>query len=218
MNNSVRVAIVDDHPLFREGVASTLASMTGIEVVGEGANASDALRIARELAPDVMLLDVRLAGGGIEAAGSIARTWPTIRIIMLTASENEQDVALALRAGARGYILKGSSGSEVVDAVRTVVEGDSYVAPNLAARLLTQKGKQIEAVVEEYPRDLTCRETEVFALVARGLSNKEIARNFQCTERTVKHHVTNIMQKLNVRNRVQAALKFQTKKLTAPTA
>ena len=159
-----------------------------------------------------MVLDICLTGGGIEAAANIARACPNMRTLMLTASEDEQDVAAALRAGARGYILKGSSGREVIDAVRAIAEGDSYVAPNLAARLLTQRSKQTEAVVDDNPHDLTCREGEIFAFVARGMSNKEIARSFNCTERTVKHHVTNIMQKLNVRNRVQAALKFRPRK------
>jgi two-component system nitrate/nitrite response regulator NarL len=104
--------------------------------------------------------------------------------------------------------LKSSSGQEIVEAVRAIAGGDSYVAPNLAARLLIKQSKRIEAVIDQNPSDLTSREEEVFAFVARGMSNKEIARGFNCTERTIKHHVTNIMQKLNVRNRVQAALKF----------
>jgi two-component system, NarL family, nitrate/nitrite response regulator NarL len=209
MSNLLRVAVIDDHPLFRDGMVTMLTSVGDIEVVGEGATAADALKIAQELDPDVMLLDVRIAGGGIEAAASVARAHPNMRIIMLTASENEEHVASALKAGARGYILKGSSGEEVVEVVRAIAGGDSYVAPNLAARLLSKKGDRTEAVTDYNPHDLTPREGAVFALVARGMSNKEIARASNCTERTVKHHVTNLMQKLNVRNRVQAALKFQ---------
>jgi two-component system nitrate/nitrite response regulator NarL len=151
-----------------------------------------------------------IAIGSTSATNSIV-SLTVLRTLMLTASEDEQDVAAALRAGARGYILKGSSGHEVVEAVRAIAEGDSYVAPNLAARLLTQRSKRIEAIVDENPHDLTSREGEIFT------SNKEIARNFNCTERTIKHHVTNIMQKLDVRNRVQAALKFRPKKLEGPT-
>jgi DNA-binding NarL/FixJ family response regulator len=208
MSKLLRVAVIDDHPLFREGVVSLLTSVDGIEVVGQGATAAEALRVAQELLPDVMLLDVGLPGGGVEAAGSIARTCPNVRIIMFTASEDERDVASALQAGARGYILKGSSGHEVVQTLRAVAGGDSYVAPNLAARLLIKQSKRIEAVVDQNPHNLTSREEEIFALVALGMSNKEIARRFNCTERTIKHHMTNIMQKLNVRNRVEAALKF----------
>jgi two-component system, NarL family, nitrate/nitrite response regulator NarL len=209
MSQLVRVAVVDDHPLFRDGVVKMLMSMGDIEVVGEGATAADALKIAQESTPDVMLLDLQIAGGGLEAASKLALAHPNMRIVMLTASEDEQHVASALRAGARGYILKGSSGREVVEAVRAIAGGESYVAPNLAARLLSKKSNGIEAVADYNPHNLTSREGETFALVARGMSNKEIARAFNCTERTVKHHMTNIMQKLNVRNRVQAALKFQ---------
>jgi DNA-binding NarL/FixJ family response regulator len=106
--------------------------------------------------------------------------------------------------------LKGSSGDEVITAVRSIARGDFYVAPDLATRLLLRHGERIEAVVDEIPHDLTSRQAEIFALVARGMSNKEVARSFKCSDRTVKQHMTNIMRKLNVRNRVQAALKFQT--------
>ncbi len=204
MIDLIRVAVIDDHPLFREGVVNMLKSAE-FDVVGTGAGASDALKIAREKAPSVILLDVNIAGGGIEAASELNRAHPAIRVIMLTASEDEQHVVLALKAGVSGYLLKGSSGQEVVEAVRSIARGESYIAPNLAARLLSRKSERV-AVAES---DLTSREKEVFASLARGMSNKEIARTFNCTERTVKHHMTNIMQKLNVRNRVQAALKFQ---------
>jgi two-component system, NarL family, nitrate/nitrite response regulator NarL len=207
MIGSIRVAVVDDHPLFRAGVVNLLTGAGNLDVVGEGATASDALRIAQQYAPDVMLLDIGMTGGGIEAAAELAAAHPDIRVIMLTASEDEQHVASALKAGARGYILKGSSGHEIVEAVRAIAVGESYVAPNLAARLLSKKNAGIDAISDCGSR-LTSREAEVFALVARGMSNKEIARAFKTTERTIKHHMTNIMQKLNVRNRVQAALKF----------
>jgi two-component system nitrate/nitrite response regulator NarL len=208
MIDLIRVAVIDDHPLFRDGVVGMLASVDGIEVVGEGATAADALKIAQQCAPDVMLLDIRLPGGGVEAAASITRECPNVRMIMLTSSEDEQDVTSALRAGARGYILKGSSGDEVVATVGAIAEGGSYVAPNLGARLLMKQGMRIEAVAAPNPHDLTSREGEIFALVAQGMSNKEVARSLKCTERTVKHHMTNIMQKLNVRNRLQAVMKF----------
>jgi two-component system, NarL family, nitrate/nitrite response regulator NarL len=208
MIDLIRVAVIDDHPLFREGVVNMLKNAGEFDVVGAGAGASDALKIAREKTPNVVLLDVNIAGGGIEAASELIRVQPTIRVIMLTASEDEQHVASALKAGVSGYLLKGSSGQEVVEAVRSIARGESYIAPNLAARLLSRKNER----VAEAEYDLTSREKEVFASLARGMSNKEIARTFNCTERTVKHHMTNIMQKLNVRNRVQAALKFQTER------
>ena len=208
MTELIRVAIIDDHPMFREGVVTVLMGVEGIEVVREGTTAADALRIAQEVLPDVMLLDIGVPGGGVEAAASIARACPDVRTVMLTASENEQHVMSALQAGARGYILKGSSGHEVVEVVRAIAKGESYMAPNLAARLLINRSKQVETV-KDSPRNLNSREEEIFAFVARGRSNKEIARALNCTERTVKHHMTKIMQKLNVRNRVEAALKFR---------
>jgi two-component system, NarL family, nitrate/nitrite response regulator NarL len=207
MVNVIRVAVVDDHPLFREGVVHMMKSVDGIEVVAEGATAADAVRIAQERTPNVMLLDVNIAGGGIEAAQNVARVSPDTQVIMLTVSEDEEHVASALKAGVRGYILKGSNGQELVRVVQSIAGGNSYVAPNLAARLLTRRKERTSA--EEDLDDLTTREAEVVAFLKRGMSNKEIARAFNCTERTVKHHMTNIMQKLNVRNRVQVALRFQ---------
>lgn len=203
----IRIAVVDDHPLYRAGTIQFLTQTEGFEVVGEGATAADALTIARERTPDVILLDLHLPGDGFGAIADIARDCPNVRTIVLTVSEDAQDVASALAAGARGYILKGSSGADVVETVHAIAGGKSYVAPNLAARILVNKA-QIEAVVHDNPHDFTSREEEIFALLSQGLSNKEIARRLNCTERTVKHHMTNIMQKLNVRNRVQAVLKF----------
>jgi DNA-binding NarL/FixJ family response regulator len=207
MVNVTRIAVVDDHPLFREGVVHMLKSVDGIEVVAEGATAADAVRISQEHAPNVMLLDINIAGGGIEAAQNVGRANPDTQIIMLTVSEDEEHVSSALKAGVRGYILKGSSGPELVRVVQAIASGNSYVAPNLAARLLAKKKERIDTA--EDPDDLTAREAEVVAFLRRGMSNKEIARAFNCTERTVKHHMTNIMQKLNVRNRVQVALRYQ---------
>jgi len=207
MTELIRVAIIDDHPSFREGVVTVLKGVGGIEVVREGATAADALRIAREHSPDVMLLDVRMAGGGIEAASELARTHPNTRIVMLTACEDEKYVALALEAGARGYLLKGGSGEEIVRALRAIARGDSYVTPNLAGRLLRNKTDRMD----ENLHDLTSREAEILALVARGMSNKEIARASNCAERTIKQYITSIMQKLKVRNRVEAELKFQSR-------
>ena len=211
MSGAIRIAVIDDHPMFREGAVQTLACTEGIEVVGEGATAADALKVAEELRPDVMLLDISLPGGGVEAAASIARACPSVRAVMLTASESELDVASALQAGARGYILKGSSAAEVVETVRAIFKGESYVAPSLAARLLIQMGKRNEVVANKPVSDLTAREDEILALVSSGMTNKEIANRLRLTERTVKHHMTSIMRKSNVRNRVEAMLMFRRK-------
>jgi len=208
MPGSIRIAVIDDHPMFREGAVQTLTCMDGIEVVGEGATAADALKVAKELHPDVMLLDISLPGGGVEAAASIARACPGVRAVMLTASESELDVASALQAGARGYILKGSSGTEVVESVRTVFRGGCYVTPGLAARSRIEMEKRSGSAGAKTASELTPREEEILTLVSRGMTNKEIADRLHLSERTVKHHMTNIMRKSNVRNRVEAMLMF----------
>jgi two-component system, NarL family, nitrate/nitrite response regulator NarL len=216
MADPIRIAVIDDHPLFRQGAVQALTNTCGIEVVGEGATAADALKLAQDLAPDIILLDVVLPGGGVEAAAGIARHCPRVRTVMLTASEDAQHVASALQAGARGYILKGSSESELVETVRAVFCGECYVAPSLGARLLMQTRKRVEIIASDDMRNLTSREEEILLLVSRGKTNKEIANGLNCTERTVKHHMTNIMRKSNVRNRVEAVLKFRQRANVGP--
>jgi two-component system, NarL family, nitrate/nitrite response regulator NarL len=209
MGDRLRVAIIDDHPLFREGVVHTLRSARVLDVVGEGGTADDAVRIARQELPDIVLLDVSMPGGGIEAARSIARVCPIVKTIMLTVSESEQDVAQALDAGVKGYVLKGTSGSELLKTMFAISRGESYVTPGLAARLLTQVRRQ-EPVEGGAPLpELTEREGQILAQVAKGLTNKEIARALSLSEKTVKHHMTNVMQKLQVRNRVEAAMVYR---------
>jgi two-component system nitrate/nitrite response regulator NarL len=206
MADPLHVAIVDDHPLFREGVAHTLGAQPDIEIVGEGASAADALRIAAERLPDVMLLDVSMPGGGVEAARQIAAAYPVVRIVMLTVSENEEDVTAALRSGARAYVLKGVSARELVGVLRAVGAGEVYVTPSLAASLLTDGRGAASGRRGELVDELTERERQILERVAEGDSNKEIAAQFGLSEKTVKHHITNILQKLQVRNRVEAAL------------
>ena len=203
---SLSVAIIDDHPLFREGVVDTLHSSRTADVVGVGGTADDAVRIAKEERPDILLLDLSIPGSGIEAVRSVSRVCPVVKIIMLTVSENEDDVAQALEAGAKGYVLKGTSGPELLKAMLAVSRGESYVAPDLAARLLTHRQEPQPAPVLA---ELTKREAQILAQVARGLTNKEIARDLSLREKTVKHHMTNVMQKLQVRNRLEAAMIFR---------
>jgi two-component system, NarL family, nitrate/nitrite response regulator NarL len=207
MSETLHIAIVDDHPLFREGVATILAQQPDFEIVAEGASADDALTIAGQRLPDVMLLDVSMPGGGLNAVREIAAAYPVIKLVMLTVSENEDDVTAALRAGARAYVLKGVAARELVSILRTVAAGDVYVTPTLAASLLYEltgapKGRQPVDPLSE----LTERERQILELVAAGDSNKEIGSQLQVSEKTVKHHMTNILQKLHVRNRVEAAL------------
>ena len=142
--NPIRIAVFDDHPMFREGVVQTLKRVDGFEIVGEGATATDALKIAQERTPDVILLDLCMPGGGIEAAACIACDCPNVRTMMLTASECEHDVVSALLAGARGYVLKGSNESEIVDAVHAIARGEFYFTSNLVVQVLIERGKRIE--------------------------------------------------------------------------
>ena len=208
MNEQVRILIVDDHPLFRDGVVRTLRAEPEINIVGEATTAAQAIHCATELMPDVVLLEVRIPGGGLNAADAIAARAPHIKIVVLTASEAEQDVITALKVGVRGYILKGVSGQELVRALRGVCAGESYVTPTLAVRMLTADrfGLSQHDCPIHPPNGLTRREHEILREVAAGLSNKEIARRLALSEQTVKHYVTNIFQKLHVRNRVEAAL------------
>ena len=213
MSERIRIAVVDDHPIFRDGVVHILKSAKSFDVVGEGSSAADAIRISRECQPEVMLLDISMPGGGVEAAASISQSHPDMRMIMLTVSEQEEHVSASLQAGARGYILKGTSGPELLGIVRSVYQGDSYVTPGLAARLLIQARQRAKAEQTKNPlSDLTSREEQILAHASRGMTNKEIANALSLSDKTVKHYMTNIMQKLNVRNRVEAVLTVRGKK------
>jgi two-component system, NarL family, nitrate/nitrite response regulator NarL len=210
--NRLRVAIVDDHPMFRDGVAMTLTADPEIEVVGQGSSAEHAIQIAQDILPDVLLLDISLPGGGIQAAREISRLFPYIKVIMLTASENEEHVSGALEAGARGYILKGIGATELLRTVHAVHQGESYVSPQLAARLLTtMRNRPPEPAHEDPLPSLTRREEQILDAVANGKTNKEVAKLLNISEKTVKHYMTNIMHKLQVRNRVEAALMVKKK-------
>jgi DNA-binding NarL/FixJ family response regulator len=206
MSEPLHVAIVDDHPLFREGVAHILSAQPDIEVVAEGESAADAIRIAAESIPDIMLLDVSMPGDGLNAVREIAASYPVISLVMLTVSEEEDVVTAALRAGARAYVLKGVAARELVRILRSVAAGEVYVTPSLAASLLFElTGGKTGAPAN--PLDgLTERERQILERVAAGDSNKEIGAQLHLSEKTVKHHMTNILQKLQVRNRVEAAL------------
>jgi two-component system, NarL family, nitrate/nitrite response regulator NarL len=210
MPDAIRIAVIDDHPMFREGAMQIFAGTDDMRVVAEGATAADAVKVAEELRPDVMLLDLGLPGGGLEAAAIIAGTFPSVRAVMLTASESAFDVAAARTVGARGYILKGSSGAEVVETVRAIFNGECYVAPSFAARLPVEKRMHCESCAPTCANDLlTGREDAVLSLVSLGMTNKEIADRLHLTERSVKHHMTSIMRKSKVRNRVEAMLMFR---------
>lgn len=208
MTDRVRVILVDDHPLFREGVAYTLQSEADIDVVGQGASLAEAVQLAQKLAPDVALFDIGIPGGGIQAAAAALATCPEMKLIMLTASADENDLVAALNAGAQGYVLKGVSARELVSVVRSVWAGERYITPSLAGNLLTSLAAAKQPAADPLD-ELTGRERQVLDLVAAGLSNKEVAERLFLSEKTVKHYMTIIMEKLGVRNRVEAALAAQ---------
>jgi DNA-binding NarL/FixJ family response regulator len=203
------VLIVDDHALFRRGLELVLAVEPDLEVVGEAGDGIAAIDMAAELAPDVVLMDVRMPGlGGIEATRRIRTEQPLTKVVMLTVSEDEEDLFDAIRAGATGYLLKELSIEEVADTVRAVARGQALVSPSMATKLLTEFNLLSRRVAEQHgdaPR-LTDRELEVLRLVAKGMSNKEIAAELVIAENTVKNHVRNILEKLELRTRMEAAM------------
>lgn len=207
----VRLAVIDDHSLFREGVISILRNEPEIEIIGEGASADDAVCIAKCATVDVMLLDVSMPGGGIAALQKMAAAKVFPKTVMLTVSEANEDFLAAMKAGAQGYVLKGIHKSELVRAVLAVRDGRTFIDPVLADRMsgwscATAKPERVDF---PEPEQLTPREAEVLELVSRGLTNKEVARRLQLTHRTIKNYMTSIMGKLQVRNRVEAALSVE---------
>lgn len=206
MDNRIRIVIADDHPLFRGGVVRTLEERPDIQVVGECGSADEAVALVDHMLPDLVLLDISMPGSGLAAANQIGRNFPAVKIVMLTVSEEDDDVLAAIKAGARGYVLKGISANELVDLLRSVALGGSYVSPSLAARLLVAMKDTDARRAKDPISELSKREEQILRLVAQGRSNKEIGRELDLQEKTVKHYMTNILQKLQVRNRVEAAL------------
>ena len=208
MSDPIRILIADDHPLFREGVAQSLASEPGFNVVGQAGSGEEAFSLVGDLLPDVLLLDVTMPGdGGIVTAGKVAAAWPVVRIMMLTVSEDQDTLMAALKAGARGYVLKGVTARDLSNAVRVVAGGDIYISPALAGGILFEltANKQDDDPLTT----LTDRERDILGLVAEGLTNREIGDRLHLAEKTVKHYMTNVLQKLHVRSRVEAALLAQ---------
>jgi two-component system, NarL family, nitrate/nitrite response regulator NarL len=218
MARKIKLAVVDDHPVVRRGVVETFNEEADFEVVAEGGSAEDAIRIARENRPDIMLLDVTMPGGGLEAASELRRVRPDLRVIMLSIREDIATVRAALKSGASGYISKGVDGDELVACARKIASGESYVSPELAARLLSIDSTHDDAPVAGARNgsgaqvQLTQREDQIFRLLGEGLSNSEIAGKLDLSENTIKHYITPLLHKLGLRNRTEAALLARTGK------
>ncbi|MEV7005732.1 response regulator transcription factor [Streptosporangium sp. NPDC051022] len=207
----IRVLIVDDHALIRRSLEMALTAEADIEVVGEASDGQEAVELADRLTPDVMLMDVRMPRrSGIEAAREIKASVPSTRIIMLTVSDEEEDLFEAIKAGATGYLLKNVQLDEVPEAVRGVHEGQSLINPAMAAKLITEFANMSRKEAERPPQlpvpRLTEREMEVLRLVAKGMNNREIAKQLFISENTVKNHVRNILDKLQLHSRMEAVV------------
>lgn len=207
MTKPIRIVIADDHPLYREGVARTLSDDSALEVVAQADDAQAAVQLAAQHRPDVLLLDLSMPnGGGIAALKQVIASDHHPKIAMLTVSEDDDDVLQALKAGALGYILKGVGARDLVAIVKGLADGQSYVSPSLAAKILNAM-RAGEAKRSQNPMDeLSKREEDILRLVAEGKSNKEVGRDLDLQEKTVKHYMTSILQKLHVRNRVEAVV------------
>ncbi|HUW15647.1 MAG TPA: response regulator transcription factor [Actinomycetes bacterium] len=207
----IRVLVVDDHALFRRGLEFVFAQEADIEVIGEAGDGEQGVARAAELLPDIVLLDVRMPKGtGIEACAAIKDVAPSAKIIMLTMSDEEADLYDAIKAGATGYLLKEISIDEVADAVRAVYDGQSLISPSMASKLLNEFALMAKSTDDRRnqvpaPR-LTERELEVLKLVARGLNNRDIAKELFISENTVKNHIRNILEKLQLHSRMEAVV------------
>ena len=209
---SIRIAIADDHALVRAGFRALIDAEPGLEVAGEAADGAEAIELARTAKPDVVLMDIRMPKTtGIEAARAMKEVAPSAKIVMLTISDEEEDLFEAIRAGASGYLLKDLPLDEVAETVRAVHGGQSLINPSMAAKLLTEFAtlarRDAEERVEQVPAPkLTDREMQVLKLVARGMNNRDIAKELYISENTVKNHVRNILEKLQIHSRMEAVM------------
>jgi DNA-binding NarL/FixJ family response regulator len=209
---SIRTLIVDDHALFRRGLEIVLVTEPDIEVVGQAGDGNEAIEKASEYVPDVVLMDVKMPRStGIAACHAIKAAVPSAKIIILTMSDEEEDLFEAIRAGASGYLLKDIPLDEVAEAVRSVHGGQSLISPSMAGKLLTEFATLAKRDTEEPPQQvpapkLTDREMQVLKLVARGMNNRDIAKALFISDHTVKNHVRNILEKLQIHSRMEAVM------------
>jgi DNA-binding NarL/FixJ family response regulator len=204
----VCVLIADDHPLFRDGLRALLASAPGVELVGEATTGEEAVSLAADLQPDVVVMDVQMPGmGGIEATRRIVRDGPHIRILVVTMFEDDGTVFQAMRAGARGYVLKGANYAEMVRAIRAVGTGEAIFSPKIAVRLMDFFSSIRPTTLPQAFPQLSDREREILDLIAQGHKNTDIARRLFLSPKTVRNHVSNILHKLQVTDRTEAIIR-----------
>jgi DNA-binding NarL/FixJ family response regulator len=209
ITDALRVLIVDDHDLFRSGLRNLLEVEAGIDIIGEAAGGHEALKIVRELAPDVVVMDLNMPGmGGVEATRHITSVAPLTRVLMLTISDQDNDVIDAILAGACGYLLKDSSIQDLLAGIRAAALGESLISPTIAAKVLQRvRASSTRPEIETTIRaELSDREIEVLKLIANGKDNAMIAADLHISPKTVKNHISNILMKLQIDNRIQAAV------------
>jgi DNA-binding NarL/FixJ family response regulator len=205
---AIRILLADDHDFFREGMRGLLATVPGMQVVAEASSGEDAVAMATRLQPDVVLMDLKMGSmNGIEATRTIVATSPHVGVLVLTMFEDDDWVFAAMKAGARGYLLKGSNQEEIVRAIRAVGNGEAIFGPGVARRLMRYFDTPTPAPVSQAFPGLTERETEVLIMIAQGLTNQQIADRLFVSVKTVRNHVTNVLSKLQVADRAQAALR-----------
>jgi DNA-binding NarL/FixJ family response regulator len=206
--STIRIIIADDHTLLRDGLRALFASVADIEVVGEAETGAEVITRASQLQPDVILMDIQMPGiNGIQATRQIVGKYPGIGVIVVTMYKDDDSVFAAMRAGARGYILKGADQEEMLRAIRAVARGEALFGPEIATRLVNFfSSPQAELSTQAFP-ELTSREHEVLELIARGLNNQAIATRLSISEKTVRNHISNIFNKLQVADRSQAIVK-----------
>jgi DNA-binding NarL/FixJ family response regulator len=206
--DELRVLVVDDHDLFREGLRNLLEEQ-GVNVVGEAANGQTAIRLASELAPDVVVMDLNMPGlTGVETTRQLAGVVPLTRVLVLTISADDDDVMKAVMAGACGYLLKDASIQDLITGIRAAASGESLISPQIAAKVLQRVRSQTtsEDAAATIRAELSDREIEVLKLIANGKDNAQIARELFISPKTVKNHISNILMKLQIDNRIQAAV------------
>ncbi len=205
MSEVIHLVIVDDHPLYREGVATSIQRDPTLNVIAQGETAEDAIRLCQQHQPDILLLDIGIPGNGLNALKEIHQQALPVKVIILTASDLEEDVMTSIKHNAMGYVVKGVRGKVLIDIIKTVARGQRYVDPDLAARLLANGYQEPHTQPAPFAT-LTEREREILRCIARGCNNREIAGQLHLSEKTIKHYVSSILRKLNARNRVEAAL------------